>query len=487
MNNVPSFPPLDDRSRYDLMNLESKHIQANFGKEIYRKALKGTANNLAAGSFQNVIESVFDGALLANCDFSNTDFKDCLFKRARLNKCKFNILTFATSTLSDCRFTECTFSNSTFQNCTFQRVRFSLCDLSKLLVKECRFIDCIFEKCNTSNKLLEMCLVIGSRFCSTDIQIDTILSNFGITLGCLKNSRIRSGRTDGDFVFIDAGHLRSAAKKAQISTPALIDIRLDFFEDENLLVGSSGLDRALTVETWTQISNNLGSFLQVYRAFTDFLVLLYENDLLYWHSILKLHDLSGSFVKSCGGLPFETTTTLMGIHQQLSIYVEDTLLLAENIADKGGCHLEFVVNGPTDQTTVKAILSPLFENAEPPLITRLQRRNSPWQLGLDFLSNHHCFRAIILLLATRIKCDIRKIKDQNASITCKTGWKKPKEKKSMSIALFDAGCFQGSRSVSGYGLSVLIPGNRVLELQLGFDSKKLSKMAAFLVALDLTN
>jgi uncharacterized protein YjbI with pentapeptide repeats len=487
MNDVPSFPPLDNHSRYDPIDLEDKKARIDFGKEVYRKVIKGTAQNLTAGSFQNVIESIFDGTSLLNCDFSNTDFKDCVFKFSKLEKCRLDILTFATNTLSDCQFTQCTFSNSTFQNCIFQRVRFSSCDFSKLLVKECRFIDCIFDKCNTSNKLLEMCLLINTRFHSTDIQVDTILSNFGITASHLQNSRIRSGRTDSKFTFIEMEHIRDASKNAQIAIPALINIRLDFFENGNLLVGSEGLDQSLEIETWMHISSNLGSFLQVYRSFTDFLVLLYENDFLYWHSILRLHDLSGSFVKNCDGLPFETTTTLMGIHQRLSIYVEDIFLLAESIADKENRHLEFIVEGPTDNHAVRTILSPLFESAEAPLITRLQPRNSPWQLGLDFLSHHQCFRALILLLATRARCEIRKIENQNATTTSKgTRQKHQKNNESTSVAIFDAGFIRGSHSVSGYGLSVLIPGRRIAELQLGFDSKKLSKMAAFLVALDLT-
>ena len=334
------FPSLNDLSRYHLINLDEESGTFIRGREVYRTILRGSIQGLPATSFQNVIESVLDNASFLHCDFSNTDFKDCVFKASRFRGCAFGILTFATVTLSDCELVDCTFADSTFQNCTFQRVRFTDCDFSKLLIKECQFVDCHFDRCKTSNKLLELSLLINTRFQSTDIQIDTILSNFGLCRAQLMDSRIRSGRSDASFTFVAPQDLRDAAKDVSVAVPGLVPLRLDFFECGSLLGESAGLDHALQMETWTRISSNLGSFVQVYRTFSDFLVLLYENDALYWQGLLKLHDLSGEFVASCKGLPFETTTTLMGIHQQLSIYVEEVLLLAADVAAEANSHLE---------------------------------------------------------------------------------------------------------------------------------------------------
>jgi hypothetical protein len=481
------FPSLNDHSRYQLVNLDEGIGAISRGREVYRTIVRGSIQGLPATSFQNVIESVLDNAAFLNCDFSNTDFKDCVFKGSQFRGCAFDILTFATITLSDCDLVDCSFADSTFQNCTFQRVRFINCDFSKLLIKECQFVDCLFDRCKTSNKLLELSLLINTRFQSMDIQVDTILSNFGLCRTQLIDSRIRSGRPDVSFTFVAMEDLREAAKEVSVAVPGLVPVRLDFFERGNLLGESTGLDHALQMETWTQISSNLGSFVQVYRAFSDFLVLLYENDALYWQVLLKLHDLSGEFVASCKGLPFETTTTLMGIHQQLSIYVEEVLLLAEDVIVETNNHLELIVQGPTTLEKVQDILWPLFQGGEEARVTQLQPRNSPWQLGLDFLSNHHCFRAVVLLLATRVKAEIRKVEAARSKRRKGIASEKGRSGSPGAEPIFDVGFAGGSKSTSGYGISVLIPGRRVAELRLELDSKQLSRMAAFLVALDLAN
>src|ERR1044071_6398293 len=329
------------------VDLLDRSLAEFFRGDLLRYQFTGAIPPLPNLKVVNFVECVLHDIDAANVDFSECDFKDCIIREAVFRDCTFDGNSFSIDFVSGSRFERTTFFNSGMHGCEFRDVTFVECDLTNLLIKSSKFVRCRFVGCKTSNKVMEMSRLDQVTFERTDIQIDTITSNFGLTAGDLVGAGVRTARPR------DPHRLVAPEDVDQIVTPSLSDVerlRLAYFVRPDFVDGSEALDSALDVTRWTRTYKNPSSFIELFEAFAEFLVTCFEHDRVTLHTILLLHHVTNS-LSSARELSSDLQRVYIaigGVHLMLSRIVEDFLeLLGRLIATSNGS-LRLILEGPLE-------------------------------------------------------------------------------------------------------------------------------------------
>lgn len=395
---------------------EIASLEMFFKNDIVRHRLTGLLPPLPNLGTVNFVESILFEVNASGVDFAECDFKDSLLKNSHFTDCRFESSTFATCFLADCTFHNCRFYNVGIHSSDFRRVTFSDCDLTNLLIKSSRFTDCRFVDCTTSNKLLEMSAIDNTLFQGTDIQSQTITSNFGLTAQCLQGGRIRDGRIREKFVFLQPADLQELCKRLDLSP--VEKLRIEYFLTGSLMQGSQYLDEALDLGRWLKTYKNPGSFVELLDSFSDFIAHLYEKNQLLVHTILLLHHVTSRLIDVIPNVDEfrRVALSLGGTHMTLSRVVEDYLDVLSRYVDGTQETVTFLVNGPEDRAFYLEQLSEWFEGGDVQ-ITRLVPHNSPLELELTATNSAALLSFIAVFLATRTKFELKKIQAAKAPTT----------------------------------------------------------------------
>lgn len=476
-----------------------------FKNDLVRYRFTGAIPHGADFSIVNFIGCELFDITANDLDFSECDFKDTLIKGARFINCTFDGGTFATTFLSETEFRRCTFDNHAAYSCDFRQVRFVNCDLTNLLIKSSRFSQCLFQNCITSNKICEMSTLFDVTFENTQIQLETITNNFGLTSTDLENSPVRSGRARETHQPLNLDDLKSHLGSPNV--PTLERLALEYFLEPNLLNGSPVLDEALNIARWTKIYRNPGSFVELLDKFAEFLIHLHDNNKLTYHPILLLHQVTSTLTES---IPqekefFRVATALGGIHLILSRIVEDFLHALDLTSQNMAGTVVFLAEGPTDPDYFRRELAPWI--GDDVRISRLER-NSP--LFIEFTAANVLALLSLLgaFIATRTKLEIKRLRttkqpEETEGIDNQLKIGKRRDKRAQkklpgkaeqslqrvseeaALSLFSVKSNSVTKPNPSYELRVraLMPGSLLLDLKLNFSTTFARRLRTILLTL----
>jgi len=332
----------------------------------------------------NYVGCMFDGNRISGFHMLHMDFKDSTFIVAYIDSCKIESCAFV-----NCIFERTTFSSGAFYNCTFQDCRFFDCrfvdfDLGNAFIKGCRISKSDFARCTTDNHVFEECLFSKSSFEYCEIQIDTVLKNYGLSqdlmVGCaIRDRRLREGGTP---MVPDEIKMYSPPNHDLIAR-----LRLEYFHANSFLRGSAALDDCLTNGSWlTELHNDFAIGDKI-GQFVEFLVNLWEHDELPCHALLLAHDMTRQLIEALQTLEeeqeyYRVLLAVMGTHMVLARKIERFLLALEYLQDTlADRPFVLIVNGPADPDFYRNYLPELFCAGDTRILA-VKPHNSPSELFL---------------------------------------------------------------------------------------------------------
>jgi len=404
------FEDLDGQSRE--VDLSTTPLTSFFSNDHIRMRFTGSLPPVPDLRLSNFIECTLHDFLAEDVDFTLCDFKDCVIRASTFRRCKFNDNSFLMNTVFDTEFSECTFYNCSTQGAEFRSARFISCDLTNILVKSSKFINCEFVDCHTSNKIMEMSLVLGTRFVRTDIQLDTITSNFGITAGDLNGSVVRSGRYRDVHQRLTPTGVHEVDRASM--TP-LERLRLEYFDAPDLTDGSDALDESLKIMEWPRIYQSPGSFGDVLQLFAEFLVQSYENNRTTLQPLLHLHQVTAILAEAASEkTEFKRVAiSVDGVHMMLARIVERFLTVLDSASAIYGQKLVMLVEGPLKKEYYEELLRPWMRRGRV-TVASLVPRNSPAIITFAAENASTLVPLLAIFLATRTSLQIFRVEDDLA-------------------------------------------------------------------------
>jgi uncharacterized protein YjbI with pentapeptide repeats len=464
-----------------------------FRNDLIRHRITGTLPSGPDFSVVNFVACELYDIAARSIDFSECDFKDTLIKGAEFSDCKFDGGTFATTFFADTEFYRCKFYNLAAYGCDFRQARFVDCDLTNLLVKSSQFSQCTFQNCVTSNKICEMSTLFDVHFDSTPIQLETITNNFGLRLGNLTNTTIRSGRAREEHESLSVEDLKNLLGSHDLS--ALEGLALEYFLEQSLLNGSHLLDESLDITRWTRIHRNPGSFVELLDKFGEFLTYLYDENQLTLHPILLLHHVTSTLTDSIssGNEIHRVAMSLGGLHLILSRIVEDYLQLLQLTSELTGGSVTFLAEGPEDPAFFRRELDPWIA-ARDIKIARVER-NSP--LIIEFVASHPASLLSLLgvFLATRTKLEITRLtsavkksnrprgNDHSKQVKGKTTLPALRPESKPPVFSISTGMVNSPNPAFELRMLSVLPGSLLLDLKLNFSTTLASRLRGILLNL----
>jgi hypothetical protein len=385
----------------------STPLSSFFASDRIRLHFTGTLPPIPDLHLSNFIESVLDHFQAEDIDFSLCDFKDCAIRSSVFRRCKFNNNSFLMNIVIQSEFVECSFYNFSSQGSEFRNTRFVSCDLTNMLVKSARFVGCEFVDCRTSNKIMEMSMVIDTKFVRTDIQVDTITSNFGITVGDLDESKIRNGRVR------DPHDLLLPEELSSITTSALSSLerlRLEYFTDPNLTEGSDALDESVAIGQWARIYKSPTSVSDLFELFAEFLMLAYERERITLQPLLLLHAATAELTAAASPTRNyqRVAISVGGVHLMISRVVEEFLHTLDAASAICGTRVKMLVEGPLDKSYYSQRLAPWLKR-DRVAITSIVPHNSPAEITFEAANAAWLIPLLAVFLATRTSLQISRL------------------------------------------------------------------------------
>jgi uncharacterized protein YjbI with pentapeptide repeats len=470
---------IDSENGLHQVDLSGRSLVEFFHGDLLRYQFTGTIPALPNLNVVNFVECVLHDVDATKVNFSECDFKDCIIRDCTFQECVFDANSFSIDLISDTTFQRSTFFNSGVHGCEFRNVTFIECDLTNLLMKSSKLVRCHFVGCKTSNKVMEMSRLDDVVFERTDIQIDTITNNFGLTADDLVDAHVRTGRPR------DEHRLLSAADLRELSLPNLSDIervRLEYFLNPDFIDGSEALDSALDVTRWTRIYKNPSSFIELFESFAEFLTQCFERNRVTLQTILLLHHVTNSLSSPPQVSP-EMQRVLIaigGVHLMLSRTVEDFLELLDRLIGESGGTLRLILDGPLDTSYYENELAPWL--SDDVKVTSVAPYNSVEAILTTLGAASGLKMIVSMALATRTQIELRTIRaaldTRESSDIELRGQGKKKRRSTRSIAksnkLVSVQVRDLKRGAYSHELRVqaLLPWNLLLDLKINFGTRK---------------
>ncbi|HZG09107.1 MAG TPA: hypothetical protein VEZ70_09025 [Allosphingosinicella sp.] len=355
----------------------------------------------------NFLSCTFDGVEVDGIDLVGCDFKDCLVERSRFANCAINSATHTSTVYAAVRFENCNFHNAAITENEYHDVTFEGCDLDNVLIKGCRLYDASFVDCRTTTHVFEANLFVRASFRSTEIELRTVISNFGLKRGQLLDCAIRNGRRGEDATMVDPDGLGKLAA-AQGDDP-LATLTMQYFIDGDLLGANESVDRAFDLRRWAAIARQPTSFAQMLELFVEFLVEAFEQDEVDMHKLLLLHDVTRQIVydRSHSAIGHRYAVTFGGIHLALSRFVEEYLILLDTALTARPGSLWVIAEGPLSPQFFQDALDDFLRHSAV-RIGEVRPYNSVLAELVELLPGGRLF-ALALILASFTRAELKAV------------------------------------------------------------------------------
>lgn len=377
-------------------------------KEIYNCEITGTFSKGKGNFHGNIVMSSLVKFRADEADLNKVDWKDSNLRKCSFITTSFDLGAVINCNFSECSFTECHFDNMSITGATFYDTEFVNCDITHMVIESCQFFNCSFKNCKTSNKVFEHCLLLDCIFVNTDIQIQTILENFGLEKGQLNNCNVRSASTDENFEFLSYHAILSICDKDN-SIHNFFKFKLEYFLNPKItLNGSILFDNIFRIGEWLPLCKVQTTFINMFKLFHDFFIILFENNRTPIFTIYKLKELTGwlsshELIKN----NFELYPTIIGFDLGLSRIISQTLLIIKEKSETLEGKISLLVEGPLDKNFYYSILTKGIKGNFQ--ITKLIKQNSPNILEITAISSV-IIQFVALFVVTRVKAEFSKQK-----------------------------------------------------------------------------
>lgn len=382
--NMPATPGLSATNPFSMRSasLEAGWDKTAYSTDIHDLRLTGAVRAPHDFTEHNYVRCLFDSNDINGIHMLHMDFKDCTFVGAMLRAGKIE-----SSAFVNCIFENVTFSHEVFYNCTLQDCRFHNCkfefsDLGNAFIKGCRISKGSFTNCTSDNHVFEECLFAQVPFTDCDIQIDTILKNYGLKRRLFDQCFIRDKRRR------EGGHPLPIEALDDAKLPdldAIARLRLAYFKAGDFRDGADELDTCFNAGAWLRGVHNDFTAGDKVSQFTEFLTTLWEQDEIAFHAILMAHGMTSELVEwlrslSEEGEYFRVLLSVMGAHMLLARKVERFLFVRNLLEQKAaGKPIVLIVDGPADPDYYKRLLPELFALPDVKIISA-KPHNSPSEL-----------------------------------------------------------------------------------------------------------
>lgn len=313
------------------------------------------------------------------------------------------------SIVKSSKFIGCNNCLTNFNKSDFYDVTFQDCDFSRLLIKDCKFYDCIFINCKTTNKIFESCIFINSRFENMEIQTQTIFDNMGISRNNCVDVVCRTARTTEEHTIINILEIDQYAA--------------NIFQELNAIFFLNSTDEAWYTKLYLLLESDLlfsrkktsESLVGFLEKLSEFLILLYENNTICLHPIIKFHHLTyawTSYLEAKNNTINSTYKTLIGLHMMHTRYVQSFLEHIYLFFNEEFKSLSLILNDDykKDKTYYINKLSGII-NIDEEQILAIKPYNSA-DLVLFFQELYQYAPAIAVVMSTRLKLKIEQINSQ---------------------------------------------------------------------------
>jgi uncharacterized protein YjbI with pentapeptide repeats len=443
----------------------------------------------------NIINCDLQGFSTISVDFDYVDFKDCNIKESKFTNASFDFGAIINNVFNDCIFEKGHFRNMSVTESKFSHVKFIDCDLKDMIIKGCTFHNCAFINCETSNKLIEASTLFNCLFQKTDIQLETITENFGLTDQSIIDSQIRDRRLREKHVYLTFDELTK--KLAQSETSPFSRLRIAYFLNSQIFItGDPIIDETFLIENWLKLCKIPSAFTNLLGLYLEFVLFEYERNNLPGFVILKFHDMTSKLVNQLA-LQHDLYKSVMGVHMTLSRLVETFLLLLyENANQVKKNVFALKVIGPLEVDYYKGELE-YFLHPTGIEIDAVRKANSPNILTFVWQNLEAVVILISLLFSTRLKIELsryypsekdRGISEKNMALLPlpvpeikSEGSVKPEELQLFNIDLGLAKIDQ--KHLYSIKLRSIMPGNLLTTLKLDVSTKFIGKVRDIIVDL----
>nr|VFJ93237.1 MAG: Pentapeptide repeat-containing protein [Candidatus Kentron sp. LFY] len=426
----------------DFSNYPNVQIQS---QEIKNSVLTGTYNRNHTIRPANIVISKMSRFCSQDGLLQYVDFKDSYISDSSFNNTAFDYGAIINCDFSGVTFNKCTFHNVSITGTDFTSARFIDCKLDHMVIESCRFKLCEFINCTTSNKLFEFCLFSETTFRSTNLQVQTIINNFGLTNSALDSCLIRNKSINEDYSILDEETLFNIEVSTELERFKL----LYYLDDTIVTSGSDEFDKTFEPTSWVKTAQIPLTFTNLLSLYQEFLFDLYDKGTCCILPIIKLHSLTGTLIES-QNLNKTALTAIYGIHMALASVVEEYLSLISHTARNLANPIIFLTSGPIDKNYYIDNLSPIFDDPRINIV-EIRKHNSPNELFISWETIQAALPLIAIFLASRFKFEIKKL--------------------SKAASNDNVNSLVDKDTVSGCTQS-LIPLDKCFQLQIGFDEKQ---------------
>jgi uncharacterized protein YjbI with pentapeptide repeats len=388
------------------INLDEFDGKLYEGVDLVGYHLTGQVRLVHDLSSHNFISCVFDKVFANDIDLTRCDFKDVLIKDSHFRRCTIQAATHTTTVYLRTTFEECDFTNAAQTNCEFREVTFTRSQLSNLLTKSSRLYECNYIECATKTHVFEGNVFLRCHFSRTDLEVRTIVSNFGLKLILMDNCRIRNTRISEDFSYLEPEALQQLAQEQRDDPLTLLSIL--YFLNGTLIGGGDEVDSAFNIKSWARLARQPASFAQLIELLAEFMMNTFDDNEVDMHKILMLHDITRQIVvddkdDSAGN---RLRLTFGGIHLALSRLVEDYLFALSELCRRLPKNIRVLANGPPSKAYYETALGALLDHCGVG-VAAARPHNSPTDLEFFELLPGGRFYLIAALLATFVRFELR--------------------------------------------------------------------------------
>lgn len=401
-------------SRLEHIELNPRDIKIDFDefskvnilvKEIYNCEITGTFTKDKGVFHGNIVMSYLRNFSSKSSDFSRVDWKDSNIRNSNFVATSFDFGAIINCHIAGCTFHRCHYENVSITGSDFFETVFIDCDLSHMVIENCNFYKCKFVGCKSSNKLFEQCLLINCFFKTTDIQLNTITENFGIVLRQVVNSNIRDAALDEKYKFLTLQELHNLCDLQKESLQNIFKFKIEYFLKPTITLNGSPLfDKIFDLKEWLPLCKARATFLNLFKLFHDFIVILFEQNKLSLYAIFKLRELT----KTLCTIPqikndHEFYPALIGYDISLSRILSQVNKIVDNYERIEPNKIVLLVRGPLNSDYYYNVLRKFVVGDFK--ISKLIKQNSPNLLEIVAMSSV-IVQIVSLFVTTRVKVEL---------------------------------------------------------------------------------
>jgi hypothetical protein len=254
---------------------------------------------------------------------------------------------------------------------------------------------------------MEMSLLTDCIFENTDLQIETLAENFGIS-SVKFNGKIRDGLADNPHKIFGPKNLEQWLKRS--TAHPIQKLSVEYFLEDTLIEGSRNIDAILDLRSWLPKFRTAGSFVVVLAQLVEFLIWLYDHEKLPLHTLVCFHSLTDSLLRALGeeSSNRQALAGIGGVHLSLARVVDPYLVILEELTSSPQMEERLLVEGPGDIRYYEKALARLLAPGDV-AIKEVRPHNSPWEILFAFGAVTSKLLFLALVLSTRTKLELARV------------------------------------------------------------------------------